>query len=120
MASSAVPEFGAGPGAEYNWTAHSGDAGRLSKRSFSEIDIDDEEALRWEALRRLPTYDRLRSGFLEHVNEDGRTVKKQVDLTKLDRGQRMALVERALNTKDQDNEILLKRLKDRINRFVDV
>ena len=116
MASSAVPEFSAGPGAEYDWTAQTGDAGRLSKKSFSEIDIDDEEALRWEALRRLPTYDRMRAGFLEDVTTDGKSVKKQVDLTKLDRGQRMALVERALNTKDQDNEILLKRLKERINR----
>ncbi|KAK6936179.1 hypothetical protein RJ641_033209 [Dillenia turbinata] len=38
---------------------------------------DDEEELKWAAIERLPTYDRLRKGMLTQVMSDGRTVQNE-------------------------------------------
>ena len=37
---------------------------------------DDEEELRWAAIERLPTYDRLRKGILKQVLDNGRVGKR--------------------------------------------
>lgn len=119
MATSAVPQIGVFPGPSTDWTAQTGDASSLSRRSHSDIDIDidDEEFLRWEAIQKLPSFQRLQSAvLLEESTTGGEAVKKQVNLRTITAQQRLALVERALNTRDQDNEILLKKLRERIDR----
>ncbi|KAJ0009904.1 hypothetical protein Pint_34384 [Pistacia integerrima] len=43
---------------------------------------DDKEELRWAAIERLPTYDRLRKGMLRQVLENGKIVHDEVDVTR--------------------------------------
>ncbi|KAJ0095180.1 hypothetical protein Patl1_15036 [Pistacia atlantica] len=43
---------------------------------------DDEEELRWAAIKWLPTYDRLRKGMLRQVLENGKIVHDEVDVTR--------------------------------------
>ncbi|KAL5226571.1 hypothetical protein ABZP36_014836 [Zizania latifolia] len=83
---------------------------------------DDEEALRWAALEKLPTYDRLRRAILP-LDEDGEVVadaagagKGLVDILGLGPRDRRALVERLVRVADEDNERFLLKLKDRVER----
>ncbi|KAL6501902.1 transcription factor [Orobanche gracilis] len=79
--------------------------------SRSSREEDDEEALKWASLEKLPTFDRLRKGLLfgsEGVNE--------VDVRNLGFGDKKTLVERLVNTVEQDNEKFLLKLRNRIDR----
>ena len=82
-------------------------------RSSSREDYDDEEALRWAALEKLPTYSRIRRGLL--LEEEGQS--REVDITKLDLIERRNLLDRLVKIADEDNEKLLMKLKQRIDRY---
>ncbi|KAI3419000.1 uncharacterized protein J3R85_013510 [Psidium guajava] len=79
-------------------------------RSFREE--DDEEALKWAALEKLPTYDRLRKGILT----SSRNGANEVDIADLGVHERKNLIERLLRIAEEDNEKFLLKLKDRIER----
>lgn len=72
---------------------------------------DDEEALKWAALERLPTYERARKGLLHGIAGDF----KEIDLQKLGFQEKKELLENVVKHIDQ-NEAYLKRLKRRIDR----
>ncbi|TVU03324.1 hypothetical protein EJB05_51147, partial [Eragrostis curvula] len=74
---------------------------------------DDEEALRWAALERLPTYDRVRRGILA-LDEDGEKV--EVDVGRLGARESRALIERLVRAADDDHEQFLLKLKERMDR----
>ncbi|CAN6717057.1 unnamed protein product [Malus baccata var. baccata] len=74
---------------------------------------DEEEELRWAAIERLPTYDRLKRGMLRHVLDNGRVVTDEVDVTKLGMQDRKQLMESILKVVEDDNESFLRRLRDR-------
>lgn len=78
---------------------------------------DDEEELRWAAIERLPTYDRLRKGMLRHVLDNGRVVHDEVDVTNLGIQDKKQLMESILNVVEEDNEKFLQRLRDRTDRY---
>ncbi|KAJ7951846.1 Pleiotropic drug resistance ABC transporter [Quillaja saponaria] len=73
---------------------------------------DDEEALKWAALERLPTYRRLKKGILT----TSRGVANEVDTQKLGLQERKNLLERLVKSAEADNERFLLKLKDRIER----
>ncbi|KAG5533077.1 hypothetical protein RHGRI_027343 [Rhododendron griersonianum] len=77
---------------------------------------EDEEELRWAALERLPTYDRLRQGIIKQVLENGRIVHEQVDVAHLGMEDRKILMESILKVAEDDNERFLKRLRERTDR----
>ncbi|KAG0455937.1 hypothetical protein HPP92_023725 [Vanilla planifolia] len=88
---------------------------------------DDEEALRWAAIERLPTYNRVRVGILRSfVDEDKdeaggtgkpqRLVHKEVDVRKLTVGERQKFIERVLKVAEEDNERFLTKLRNRIDK----
>ncbi|KAM3305705.1 hypothetical protein P3S67_012572 [Capsicum chacoense] len=58
------------------FTAPGGDAFNKSTR-----DNDEEQELRWDAIERLPTYDRLRKGILRQTLDDGKINYHEVDRT---------------------------------------
>ena len=93
-------------------------SGSLSRRGGDE---DDEEALRWAALEKLPTYDRVRRAMVP-LGGDGAEAgagggKGLVDVHSLDPQQRRALLERLVRVADEDNERFLLKLKDRVDRY---
>ncbi|XP_073114916.1 ABC transporter G family member 36 [Elaeis guineensis] len=80
--------------------------------SRSSRDEDDEEALKWAALEKLPTYDRVRRGIWTLAEGES----KEVDIQKLGLQERNALLERLVRVAEEDNERFLLKLRDRIDR----
>jgi hypothetical protein len=78
---------------------------------------EDEEELRWAALERLPTYDRLRKGMLKQVLDNGKVVHDEVDVTKLGMQDKKQLMESILKVAEEDNDKFLRRLRDRTDRY---
>uniref|UniRef100_A0A7N2LHE1 ABC transporter domain-containing protein n=1 Tax=Quercus lobata TaxID=97700 RepID=A0A7N2LHE1_QUELO len=72
---------------------------------------DDEEELRWVALERLPTYDRLRKGMLKQVLDNGRVGYEEIDVTNLGVQDKKHLIESLLKVAEEDNEKLLLRFE---------
>jgi hypothetical protein len=74
---------------------------------------DDEEALRWAAIEKLPTYDRMRKGILTGAGAGG---IEEVDIQGLGMQERKNLIERLVRTAEEDNERFLLKLRDRMER----
>lgn len=79
--------------------------------SLSLRDEDDEEALKWAVLEKLPTFDRLRRGLL--VGSQG---AQEVDVHDLGYEEKKNLVERLVSNVEEDNEKFLQKLRSRIER----
>ncbi|XP_042498756.1 pleiotropic drug resistance protein 1-like [Macadamia integrifolia] len=71
---------------------------------------DDDEALKWTALQKLPTYNRMRKGILTGV--EGKT--KEVDIKGLGLQERKVVLDRLVKVAEEDNEKFLLKLKNRI------
>ncbi|XP_030526171.1 pleiotropic drug resistance protein 1-like isoform X2 [Rhodamnia argentea] len=81
--------------------------------SRSSRDEDDEEALRWAALEKLPTFDRLRKGILK-ASCGG--AADEINILDLGFQDRKRLMERLVRVAEEDNEKFLLKLKNRIDR----
>nr|QVT92343.1 ABC transporter [Salvia miltiorrhiza] len=73
---------------------------------------DDEEALKWTAIERLPTFDRLRRGIL--VGSEG-GLGEIDDVRNLGLQERKNLLDRLVKVAREDNEKFLLKLKNRID-----
>ncbi|KAH7684878.1 Xenobiotic-transporting ATPase protein [Dioscorea alata] len=102
---------------------------RRSGRSASwrSDEADDEEALRWAAIEKLPTYDRLRTGLLKRIVEDEvedqrrrrrmmRYEHKEVDIRKLGEDEKKEFIDRVFKVAELDNLRFLNKLRNRIDR----
>jgi hypothetical protein len=89
-------------------------------RSSREADrVDDEEALRWAALEKLPTRDRVRRAILVPPGDDDGAAGQgivDVDVLSLGPGERRALLERLVRVADEDHERFLVKLRERLER----
>ena len=78
---------------------------------------DDEQALRWAAIERLPTYDRLRTAILKSAvdGEDGerRFEHREMDVRKLGASEKQEFIKRVLRVAEEDNQRLLRQLQRR-------
>lgn len=115
-----------------NWAAD--DVFTLSSNSATRrsrgggADDNDEEALRWAALEKLPTYYRLRTGILKSIAEDDKQntvdgkksaalyVHKEVDVRKLGEFEKQQFIERVFKVAEEDNDRFLRKLRNRIER----
>ncbi|EMS46774.1 hypothetical protein TRIUR3_04624 [Triticum urartu] len=84
---------------------------RRSLFSRSSPDYDGEEALRWAALEKLPTYDRARTAVLAMPGEG----LKEVNVEKLSAQEKHALLQLVAWVGD-DHERFLSKFKDRLDR----
>ncbi|KAL8217420.1 hypothetical protein R6Q57_020793 [Mikania cordata] len=80
--------------------------------SKSSREEDDEEALKWASLEKLPTFDRLRKGLL--FGSTGPS--NEVDIDNLGTKDRKHLLDRLVKVADEDNEKFLLKLRDRLDR----
>ncbi|XP_019054935.1 PREDICTED: pleiotropic drug resistance protein 3-like isoform X1 [Nelumbo nucifera] len=83
-------------------------------------DGDDEYALQWAAIERLPTFERLRSSLFDG-HEDGTGAadfkgKRVVDVTKLGPSERHLFIEKLIEHIESDNLRLLQKLRKRIDK----
>lgn len=90
------------------------------QRSSRQQEVNDEEELRWAAIERLPTYDRLRKGMLMQVTSNGNVVRDEVDVTKLGPQAKKQLMESILKVVEDDNERFLTRLRSRTDRLIQI
>ncbi|KAL6591851.1 hypothetical protein ACP70R_049714 [Stipagrostis hirtigluma subsp. patula] len=101
--------------------------GVFSRSSSMADEVDDEEALRWAALERLPTRARARRAIVPLVedatSDDGAAAAPlrrhgvvDVDVLDLGPGERRALLERLVRVADEDHERFLLKLKHRLQR----
>ena len=74
---------------------------------------EDEEALIWVALEKLPTYNRLRKGILT----DSKGEPSKIDIHDLRLIERRDLLDRLTNVADKGNESLLLKLRNLIDRY---
>lgn len=74
---------------------------------------EEEEELRWAALERLPTYDRISKGFLK---QEGSVKAAAIDFKRLKADERDYLMDRVLHDAEKDHESLLRLLRSRIDR----
>ncbi|MQM06015.1 hypothetical protein Taro_038834 [Colocasia esculenta] len=73
---------------------------------------DDEEALKWAALEKLPTYDRLRKGILTGASGE----VQEVDIQDMGFQDRQNLLEKLVRNAEEDNEMFLLKLRNRMER----
>ncbi|XP_044471916.1 ABC transporter G family member 32-like isoform X2 [Mangifera indica] len=78
--------------------------------SFRE-DGEDEEALRWAALERLPTYTRVRRGIFKDVVGHS----KEVDVSELEAQELKLVLERLVNSVEDDPERFFDRMRKRFD-----
>ena len=76
------------------------------------MEEDDEEALKWAAIEKLPTNLRLERGIL--TEEKGQP--REIDIKNLGLVEKRNLLERLVKIAEEDNEKFLLKLKDRIDR----
>jgi len=81
---------------------------------------EDEAALRWAAIERLPIYEQLRTSVLKEAveAEEGRIQfkHKEVDVRNLGLAERQQFIERIFKVAEEDNERFLKKLRKRIDK----
>ncbi|KAI3786796.1 hypothetical protein L1987_40773 [Smallanthus sonchifolius] len=74
-------------------------------------DTDENFLLKWEAIDRLPTFERLRSSLFDEENG-----KKVVDVTKLMAPERHMFIEKLIKHIENDNLRLLQKLRKRTDK----
>lgn len=81
---------------------------------------DDEEALKWAAIERLPTYDRLRTSimqsFVDHEIIGNKVERREVDVRNLDMNERQKFIDMLFKVAEEDNEKFLKKFRNRIDK----
>lgn len=103
-----------------NWGMEDVFAGSRQSTRTRRID-EDEEALKWAAIEKLPTYDRLRTSILQSFvanDNDGRAADQKVvvDVRKMDLSDRQQFIDRLFKVADEDNERFLKKFRNRIDK----
>lgn len=105
-----------------------GGSGSQVRRAPSHAE-EDEEALKWAALEKLPTYARLRTSIMKSFMDSGghenmtsnntnvnKVVHKEVDVRKLDVNDRQQFIDRLFRVAEEDNEKFLQKFRNRIDK----
>ena len=74
---------------------------RQSRRHNRSVD-EDEEVLKWAAIEKLPTYDRLRTSIMQFYEENETGINK--------------FISTVFKVAEEDNEKFLKKFRRRIDR----
>ncbi|CAH1440211.1 unnamed protein product [Lactuca virosa] len=83
---------------------------------------EDEHGLKRAALESLPTFDRLRTAFMESYatqdieNQQGDTVHKQVDVRDLGADDHQQIIDKLFKVVEVDNDRFLRELRERFHR----
>ncbi|KAK7284891.1 hypothetical protein RJT34_19645 [Clitoria ternatea] len=95
-------------------------SGRHRDDEDDDDDNENEEDLKWAAIERLPTVDRMRNGMLRVAHDNGSNpVPVQyyhLNFTNLPLQHKKLLLDTLLNIVEHDNDRFLRRLRDRLDR----
>lgn len=87
-----------------------------SQASRREAAMDDEEALKWAALERLPTVDRV---FTSVMHGTGGGVA-QVDVRDLSPLEKQELLDKLLKAAENETGQILRKMRKRLDKYVNV
>ncbi|XP_059652225.1 pleiotropic drug resistance protein 3-like [Cornus florida] len=80
-------------------------------------EVDDECALKWATIERLPTFERLRSSLFDHeCGENGVKGKRVIDVTKLGALECHLFIEKLIKHIENDNLRLLHKIRRRMDK----
>lgn len=80
--------------------------------------VNEEIALLWAAIERLPTAKRVRSSLFDENDEDEDSRRKKViDVTELGALERHAFIEKLIKNIQLDNLKLLKKIRTRMDKY---
>ncbi|XP_023741118.1 ABC transporter G family member 35 [Lactuca sativa] len=102
--------------------AFSGGAGGSHDGRSSRHSMEDEEALRWAALEKLPTYTRLRTtifkSYIPPGQQETHSADHQmlVDVRELDPTARQSFIDKIFVVPEEDNERFLRKFRDRVDK----
>ncbi|KAI3766553.1 hypothetical protein L2E82_16617 [Cichorium intybus] len=90
--------------------------GRTSRHS-----MEDEEALRWAALEKLPTYNRLRTtifkSYMPADQQDKHSDNQMLlDVRELDPNTRQSFIDKVFMVPEEDNGRFLRKFRDRVDK----
>lgn len=87
----------------------------LERRSNAHHDdaMDDEEALKWAAVERLPTYDRVRTSIFHKASGS----IKQVDVRELTPLETSELLNKLMQETQDENNVLLLKMRKRLDKY---
>lgn len=88
----------------------------FSRSSTQRKEEDDEESLKWAAIQKLPTYDRMRTAIMKTIDADGKTSQAEVDVRNLSYEDRQQIISKLLRVTEEDNERFLLKFRERIDR----
>lgn len=106
-----------------SWGVEMDPFGGVDRRSSRAAD-EDEEALRWAALEKLPTYDRLRTTIIKNYaassrnHNQGVPLHKEVDVRKLGMDDKQQFIDKLFRVAEEDNERFLRKFRDRVDKYV--
>ncbi|CAI8604049.1 unnamed protein product [Vicia faba] len=103
-----------GSSSRRSWASTSG-GDDVFEKNKNEIVVDDEE-LRWAAIERLPTFERLRKSIVKEAIESGGFSYEEVDISKLGIHDKSKLMDGILTSVEEDNEKFLFKIRERIHR----
>ncbi|KAM1120131.1 hypothetical protein TB2_044173 [Malus domestica] len=86
------------------------------QRSGRQQVTNEEEELKWAAIERLPTYDRMRRGMLRQTMSNGKLVAEEIDMANLGEQEKKRLMDSILRAVEDDNEKFLQKLRARNER----
>ncbi|XP_076894183.1 ABC transporter G family member 29-like [Bidens hawaiensis] len=84
--------------------------------------IEDEEALRWAALEKLPTYNRLRTTIFKSYDLDPAGQQQLpneqmlLDVRDLDSQAQQSFIDKFFKVAEEDNEVFLRKFRDRVDK----
>ena len=82
--------------------------------SRREDGLDDEEALKWAAVERLPTYDRVRTSVFHDASTGS---VKQVDVRELTPLETTELVNKLMAEAQDESNLLLQKMRKRLDKY---
>ncbi|KAJ7568866.1 hypothetical protein O6H91_01G050900 [Diphasiastrum complanatum] len=88
----------------------------FTRASTGHREEDDEEALKWAALEKMPTYNRLRTAIVKTEADNGRFIHEEVDVSKLGHEERQHILDKVFKVTEEDNERFLIKLRNRIDQ----
>lgn len=107
-----------GSSSRRSWASTSGGGDDVFERNKkNEIVVDDEQELKWAAIERLPTFERLRKSIVKQVIESGGFSYEEVDISNLGIHDKSKLMDGILKSVEEDNEKFLFKIRERIHRF---
>lgn len=83
----------------------------FARSSSFRVEGEDEEALRWAALERLPTYARARRGIFRNIVGNA----MEVDVSELESQEQKLVLDRLVNSVDEDPERFFDRMRRRFD-----